>query len=145
MSVKAQRPRAKRPPVQGQPEVARSASVAASVATPIAHSRIWAASIGAALIAALLAYWPSMRGEFVFDDAHMPFASGHPEQLSLRAWVIGARPLVNLSYWINFQLDGVNPFGYHVVNVFLHVVAAAMVFLVLRKILQLAEIEDRRG
>ncbi len=105
----------------------------------------WAAGCGATLVAALMAYWPALHGEFLFDDVYMHFTSAHPEQLPLRTWVAGARPLVDLSYWINYQVGGVDPFGYHLTNVVLHTLAAVMVFLIIRKILELASVEARRG
>ncbi len=113
-------------------------------AKSITPSRIWAAALGAALLAVLAAYWPALDGGFVFDDVHMQFLSPHPESLPLRAWIAGSRPLTGFSYWINYQMGGTNPLGYHVMNILLHFIAALMVFFIVRKILELAQVEQRR-
>jgi tetratricopeptide (TPR) repeat protein len=138
MSVKTPKPAVKRQP--------RSAPVAAAMtAVESSSSRwMWPAICAGALLAAIIAYWPAIHGDFVFDDAHMPFTQAHPEQMSLRAWVIGARPLVNLSYWIDYHLYGTDPFGYHLVNIVLHTVVALLVFLIVQKILELASINGSR-
>lgn len=106
--------------------------------------RLWLAGIGLALLAVLVAYGPALRGEFVFDDIHMPFASTHPETLPLRNWM-GSRPLVGFSYWLNYQIGGVNPLNYHLTNIVLHTFAALLVFLIVRKILELAAVDRKRG
>ena len=132
----------KRPAVKGD-----SRRPIAPVPPPRQVSRQWwwAAGIALALLAALVAYWPALHGEFVFDDVHMDFASAHPEKIPFRQWTMGARPLAGLTYWTNYQLDSVNPFGYHLLNVLLHTFASLMVFLIVRKILELATVETRRG
>jgi tetratricopeptide (TPR) repeat protein len=135
MSVRTQRPRIQRPAVNGR---ADGSPAAVDTSRQMSQGWMWAAGFGVALLAALIAYWPALHGEFVFDDAHMQFTTVHPEQLPFRAWVIGARPLVSLSYWINYQLEGTDPFGYHLVNIFFHALASVMVFLITRKILELA-------
>jgi tetratricopeptide (TPR) repeat protein len=142
MSVRTQKPAGKGPAVKGN---ARPPAQGVAAPAAASHWWLWGAGFAVALIAALIAYWPAMHGEFVFDDVHMHFASvPHPETLSLRQWLTGARPLVDLSYWLNFQMGGVNPFGYHLLNVLLHAFASLMVFAILYKILELAAIETRR-
>ena len=80
---------------------ARSAPVASPPSRHLSQRWIWVAGCAAALLAALIAYWPAWHGEFVFDDVHMRFAEGHPERLPLRIWLAGSRPLIGLSYWMN--------------------------------------------
>src|SRR5689334_16119906 len=130
MSVRTSRPVARGPVVKGN---SRPAPPAAPPPRQTSRAWLWPAVFALALLAALIAYWPALHGQFLFDDAHMDFASPHPEKLALRQWTIGARPLVGLSYWVNYQLDGSNPFGYHLFNVFLHTIAALLVFFILRK------------
>ncbi len=145
MSVKTQRPEVKIKP--RQVTAYGAAATADKPATrPVRALSTWqilAIAFGLALAAALIAYGPALRGEFVFDDAHMQFAQPHPERLSLAAWM-GARPLVGASYWINYKMSGADPsdpFWYHVTNIFLHTIAALLVFLIVRKILELASIK----
>jgi tetratricopeptide (TPR) repeat protein len=136
MSVKAQRPAARRPAPEPRP-----------VATPVPDTSAWwmpALVFAAALLIALIVYWPAMHGAFVFDDAHMQFAEAHPDRIPLSLWIRGSRPLVGLSYWLNYQASGTSTFGYHLTNIVLHVLASLIVFLILRKTLELAGFEIRR-
>ncbi len=130
MSVKTQRPVVKG---NSRVEVALPAPV-----QPVARWWLWPAGIAGALLAALIAYGPALHGAFVFDDIHMHFAAAHPETLPFRLWLAGSRPMVGLSYWINFQLGGSSPFGYHLLNILFHTAGALMVFLIVRKILDAA-------
>jgi len=60
-------------------------------------------------------YWGSQAGEQKIDS-----------------W--GYRPLVILSYYANRKAGGNDPFGYHLVNVLLHVSAGILLFLLLRRL-----------
>jgi tetratricopeptide (TPR) repeat protein len=82
------------------------------------------------LLGALILYWPSLRAPFLFDDLYLVFlnkpitALGHwPEMLHHN------RPLVILTYALNYALDGYNPLGYHLFQVALHGANAFLVFL----------------
>ena len=59
-------------------------------------------------------------------------------------WIRGARPLTDFSYWINYQMAGTHPLAYHLTNILLHAFGAWMVFLIVRKVLELASIDLRR-
>src|SRR5262249_12945949 len=43
-------------------------------------------------------------------------------------------PLLHSFFWIQYQLWGQNPLGYHVVNVVLHATAACLVYVILLKL-----------
>src|SRR4051812_9974441 len=47
------------------------------------------------------------------------------------------RPLVNLSFAINYRIGGLKPVGYHVVNVMLHFLSAMLAWAVVRRTLRL--------
>lgn len=47
------------------------------------------------------------------------------------------RPLVNLSLAINYAVGGLNPFGYHLVNLVIHFLAAMLLWAIVRRTLQL--------
>ena len=111
---------------------------------PMSTGRKWAIGCAAALAAAMIVYWPALTGGFVFDDVHMHFLLPHPEKLTLWQWIRGARPLTDFSYWVNYKLDGTQPFGYHLVNLLLHVFTSLLVFLISGKILEMAAVEKRR-
>lgn len=98
----------------------------------------WGLAFAAATLATFLAYAPALRGEFVFDDLSLAFAGLEFLNAPLERWLIGVRPLLNLSYWANLKLLGGEPFSFHVANVALHTLAGALVFLIVRKLLALA-------
>jgi tetratricopeptide (TPR) repeat protein len=84
---------------------------------------------GGVVILLYLAYWPALTGDFIWDDpAHV---SENPLLHSLdglrRIWFeLGASvqyyPMVYSSFWFEYQLWGLNTFGYHVINVALHAI-----------------------
>lgn len=92
------------------------------------------------VIAVLLAYLPALGGGFVWDD------EGHVTRPDLRAldglgriWTEpGATqqyyPLLHSAFWLQWQLWGGHPVGYHVVNVLLHALNALLVWLILRRL-----------
>ncbi len=93
------------------------------------------------VLAAALVFCNSLGNGFVSDDlhtilrhphikdpSHVPqiFTSGHYEGKG------GYRPLVTLSYALNYWAGGASPFGYHVINVLLHALNSALFFLICR-------------
>jgi tetratricopeptide (TPR) repeat protein len=95
--------------------------------------------LGAFLVAlVLVAYLPALRGGFNWDDdAYVT------NNLTLRS-VLGLSqiwgqltatpqyyPLVYTSFWLEYRLWGLNPLGYHAVNVLLHTLAAILLWRVL--------------
>ncbi len=53
------------------------------------------------------------------------------------------RPLVNLTFAINYLIGGFNPLGYHVVNVAIHFLSACLLYEVVRRTLRLAYFNGR--
>jgi len=49
---------------------------------------------------------------------------------------IGGRPLVNLTYAINYAMSGTAPWSYHVADIGIHLAAGLFLFLILRNILK---------
>ena len=113
-------------------------------ASPPRDRRYWlpvwvgfGAAILTAVCAAFIVYSPGLNGAFVFDDITLPFALPHRP---FRDW-LGVRPLLMISYWLNYRLSGQETFTYHVANVLLHTANAILVFFIVRKILVLAGVE----
>src|SRR5258708_28316900 len=82
---------------------------------------------------ALLAFGASVLGGFVFDD---PAIFNDPAITSPSGWwelwlPAQTRPLTYFTFWLNFQLGGANPLGYHLLNLALHLVAVSVTFRVL--------------
>src|SRR3990170_1792996 len=97
-----------------------------------------AAALG---ILTLLAYLPAIGGGFVWDDDS--YVTRNTTLRSAdglrRIWFeLGAvpqyYPLVHTSFWVEYHLWGLNPRGYHLVNVLLHALNAVLVWLILRRL-----------
>jgi tetratricopeptide (TPR) repeat protein len=119
---------------------------AARVSRPASTGLWWqyALAIFGALFVAFQAYGPTLRAPLLFDDGYLPFALPYFGESSLRTWLSGVRPALMLGYWINYQISGMETFSYHVVNVLFHVLNSGLVFLIARKILDLAGQRERR-
>jgi hypothetical protein len=123
----------------------RRSQKATHVATPAVDAQPRVAWLAVALLSAgFLAYANSLSGPFVFDDR-----LSIVENASIRRWwqpgvvlfperelPVAGRPLVNLSFALNYAIGGLNVFGYHLVNVALHLLCALLVFGLIRRTLQ---------
>lgn len=96
-------------------------------------TRWWVCAIGAAVYLAFQAYAPALHGPYVFDDLDLPY---HLEGLpgGLGHWISGTRPLLLLSYGVNYQFSR-EPFGFHVTNVAIHLINCVLVFFIMRELL----------
>ena len=98
------------------------------------------AGIAALVIATVIAYVPALRGGFIWDDDLYIVANRFLEEPGglTEIWT-GSKihqyyPLTFTTFWIERRLWGVEPFGYHAVNVALHVVNALLVGALLRRL-----------
>ncbi len=93
------------------------------------------------VLAIIYAYSNALQGPFVFDDEiSIPL---NPNIRTLwPIWVpmfpagnlgIAGRPLVSISYAINFAIDGLNPRGYHAGNIVLHALSALVLYGLIRR------------
>jgi tetratricopeptide (TPR) repeat protein len=98
---------------------------------------------GLAAVALWLAYRPALDGPFLFDDRYLPFADPAYQNSPLAAWLAGVRPLLMLTFWLNYRLFGLEPFSYHAVNLAFHFGAGLVVFLIVRRLLRIENIEER--
>ena len=84
------------------------------------------------LAAALAAFGGSLFAGFHFDD-YAIFSDPLPRVGSvLRAW---PHPLTHFIDWLNYQVAGQEPMGYHAVNLLLHLGAVLLAYECLRRIL----------
>ncbi len=104
---------------------------------PSRWSAVWAA--GALAAAGLAAYGGGLAGPFVGDDR-----GTIAENLSLRHWAqalfpppgglpVSGRPIVNLSFALNYAISGTNVWSYHALNLAIHVLAALALFGIARR------------
>lgn len=110
---------------------------------------------GCLVLATLTAYHNSFTGPFVFDDLPAITGNASIRQLwppSQVLWpkldgglTVSGRPLVNLSLAINYALGGEVAWGYHAVNLLLHVLAGLVLFGVVRRTLSQPVLAARFG
>ena len=93
--------------------------------------------LGGAIILAFTLYAPSMSGDFVFDDRTLPFLYKDAATLPFRAW-LGTRPLLMISYYLNFHTTGLDTSPFHAVNVVMHAISSVLLFFAVRRILDWA-------
>jgi tetratricopeptide (TPR) repeat protein len=109
---------------------------------------------GVVVASGLAAYHNSLHGPFVFDD--VPAISENPSIRSLSA--IGdvlapprgtvtamGRPVLNLSLALNYAMGGLEPAGYHVANLLIHLAAGLALFGIVRRTLLLPSMAPRFG
>jgi len=91
--------------------------------------------------ATLLAYLPSLWAGWVWDDDHYVTGNIHLHtlhglrELWLRPGAVPQYyPLTHTTFWIEYHLWGLRPFGYHLDNVLLHIVNALLVWRILRRL-----------
>mgnify|MGYP001549531354 FL=1 len=120
---------------------ARDHSVPAppSTVTPTGGLPSWLA-IAVLAAVTLAAYWPALTAGFVWDDnAHVTAPALRSLAGLRRIWFeVGATqqfyPLLHTAFWIEHRLWGDAPLGYHLLNIALHVGAACLFALVLRRL-----------
>ena len=93
------------------------------------------------LLAVVLAYAPAYRAGWVWDDREHVVANENLRSLDglRRTWLEPRSlpqyyPLVHTTFWLEHQLWGTRPLGYHAVNVVLHAVVAILVLVLLRRL-----------
>jgi tetratricopeptide (TPR) repeat protein len=100
--------------------------------------RVWKSQwLAAALLIAVtvIAYLPALRAGFIWDDDDYVTKNQTLRDLAgLRdIWFkVGAvpqyYPLVHTTFWLEYHMWGLNPFGYHLLNVVLHALAAVLLW-----------------
>lgn len=96
---------------------------------------LWAAAL---ILFIFAIYFPVLHGDFIWDDSVMV-----RDNKLLRSWhglkdiwfskkPVDYLPMTLSSFWVEWQLWGDKPGGYHIVNVLLHGIAAVLLWRVLR-------------
>jgi tetratricopeptide (TPR) repeat protein len=89
----------------------------------------------------IAAFWPMLHAGFIWDDDS--YVTNNLTLRSLdglrRIWLQRAAvrqyyPLVHSSFWLEYHVWGLNPLGYHLVNVLLHSVNALLVWRLLDRL-----------
>ncbi|HWQ11035.1 MAG TPA: hypothetical protein VN436_18070, partial [Holophaga sp.] len=106
------------------------------------------------LLAAVVAllYSNTLHGPFLFDD----FLDIRDNPTIRHLWPLQdifllpgnglrTRPVVNLTFALNYAMGGLNPFPYHLTNLLIHVGATLALFGALRRAFLLPSLRDRFG
>lgn len=108
---------------------------------------------GSLTILTVAAYANGFLGGLLYDDR----ASITENESIRRLWDLGTvlkppaeagtggRPLANLTFAVSFALSGLSTWGYHVINVLTHVLAALTLFGVVRRTLRQPALDPRFG
>ena len=111
---------------------------AAAVAQPPKKQQWWPYAVALAVVTFIVfdIYGPAMNGPFLLDDSYLPFRRPDIQQVPFRAWISGVRPMLMLSFWLNYHFWGnQSAFSYHVINVILHLLNGVLAWLAVRKVL----------
>jgi tetratricopeptide (TPR) repeat protein len=101
---------------------------------------------GFIVLAALAAYSNSFSGPFIFDDVpgikenpsihHLWQALTPPHETRRDSGLpVAGRPILNLSFAVNYAFGGLDPWGYHALNLAIHILAGLVLFGVVRRTL----------
>ena len=102
-------------------------------------SRPWvpfALAAAAALMAGLV-YVSALSNPFVYDDRRVVLENLSIRDLSnVRALLLNDvfRPVVNITYAIDYAMWGLAPFGFHVTSVLLHMANVVLLFVLMRRL-----------
>ena len=93
------------------------------------------------LFIVLIGYIPAMQGGFIWDDDRYVTENRVLTEKGglVRIWLeLGATiqyyPMVFTTFWVERQLWGLNPTGYHLVNIVLHLCCALLLWAVLHRL-----------
>jgi tetratricopeptide (TPR) repeat protein len=108
------------------------------------QKNIWKTSVAGLILiiaAVLLAYIPAMRAGFVWDDD--AYVTDNPLLVDsdglFRIWFTQDSPsqyfpMVFTSFQLEHKIWGLNPAGYHVTNIILHIINVILLWLLLRRL-----------
>jgi Flp pilus assembly protein TadD len=98
--------------------------------------------------AGVVTFWNSLRAPFIWDD-QIAIVTNRTIQSLWPVWgvlsppsetPVAGRPLVNLSFAINYAIGGLSEGGYHAVNIAIHVACALLLFGIVRRSLENARV-----
>jgi Tfp pilus assembly protein PilF len=115
------------------------------------QSRLWWLALAVIAVVVGVVYWPAIDGPFFADD-QLSIVENESIRTLWPLWgdaerggplapprntPVSARPLVNLSLALNYQVGGIDPRGYRVVNLLIHLVNVVLLASLLRRALRL--------
>ncbi len=108
---------------------------------------------GLIVLAIAAAFSDSFAGPFIRDDGYAIRGNPTIRQLwplwktlcppNTRGQTVSGRPLLNLSFAVNYAISGYDVWSYHATNLAIHILAALLLFGVVRRTLLLPTMRDR--
>ncbi|MHB1157144.1 MAG: tetratricopeptide repeat protein [Phycisphaerales bacterium] len=102
------------------------------------RTRLFAAAL---LALTVLAYLPALHSGYIWDDdqyvtlnQNLRSVQGLADTWFKPQSLPQYYPLVHTTFWIEYHLWGLNPLGYHIVNVLLHAICAILLWRLLRRL-----------
>ncbi len=105
--------------------------------------------ISVIIIVASLSYLNSLYGSFIFDDELSVVGNPAVKNISyfkemglkdfLTQGISGGRPLTTFTFALNYFFSGLEPFGYHLGNLLIHLANCLLVFIFIFNTLKLSE------
>ncbi|MFQ5492029.1 MAG: tetratricopeptide repeat protein, partial [Phycisphaerae bacterium] len=102
---------------------------------------------GLIVAAGIIAYFTSFAGTYVLDDlAHIQFSDKITSLTPLSKFFLhDRRPIVSLSLALNYALGKFDEWGYHAMNLAIHLAAALTLFGIVRQVLLREPLRKRYG
>ncbi len=93
----------------------------------------------AIILLVVVVYIPAIRGNFIFDDdLHLTRNIVLTDNGLYRVWFAPGQfdyyPVTWTSYWLEYQIWGLNPTGYHMVNLLMHAACALLIWHILMRL-----------
>ncbi|MFQ5441599.1 MAG: hypothetical protein ACE5EB_02615 [Thermodesulfobacteriota bacterium] len=99
----------------------------------------------ALILLGLLVYSNILHAPFVFDDQGFILDNMFLRDLSNFRYLSGTRYLAFLSFAVNYAIGGYDTFGYHLVNVVLHISNSIILYLIVLNIFGTPALRGRAG
>ncbi len=98
------------------------------------------------LIIVLVVYWPTFTGDFILDDKFLVKNNPYITQMqSIASYFIQEdgifdlddlgvlhtgyyRPLINITYFLDYKVWGMNAYGFRITNLFFHILSCLMLY-----------------
>jgi tetratricopeptide (TPR) repeat protein len=109
----------------------------------------WLFPLVVVIVSVTLCYMPSLSGQFIRDDHDLIAKNTYIRELrpissyfSQEDGIVGRigdghtgyyRPLINMTYALDFKLWGLNPAGFRATNLILHLLSCALLYALLRR------------
>jgi tetratricopeptide (TPR) repeat protein len=105
---------------------------------------------GLIVLAAWAAYQNSFRVPFIFDDTRAILNNGTLQHFSSALTppphsTVNGRPILNLSLAVNYAWGGTNVWGYHLVNLAIHILAGLTLWGIIRRTLGQPALREKFG